>query len=143
MLSVYYVTLPTSTTTVMGEDVETTEEKTTDTSEQRTSLQEEANKKKDDEITRNSNTVSSPEASEADKQKAIETIDELKDAKTIQDEVAKHLNDKGYMSAVEIMEGTCIITIFDQEEDGKVAKKVMNLAQEKVKQQYLVEVSFK
>lgn len=143
MLSVYYVTLPTSTETVMNQNPEQTEEKSTDTSEQRTSLQEEATKKKDDEITKNSNTVSSPESSDADKQKAIETIDALKEAKTMQDEVAKSLNDAGYMSAVEIMDGTCIVTVFDQEEDAKTAKKIMNIVQEKVNQQYLVEVTFK
>lgn len=142
MLSVYYVTLPTNTASVMSENPEE-ETPPTDSSTQRTSLQEEAGKKKDDEITKNSNTVSSPDASDADKQKALETIDQLKSDKTMQDDVAKHLNDNGYMSAVEIMDGTCIITVFDQEDSAQTAKKIMNLAQEKVQQQYLVEVAFK
>lgn len=143
MLSVYYVTLPTNTATVMGENTEEEETPATDSSTQRTSLQEEAGKKKDDEITKNSNTVSSPDASDADKQQALETIDQLKADKAMQDEVAKHLNDSGYMAAVEIMDGTCIVTVFDQEDSAKTAKKIMNLAQEKVQQQYLVEVAFK
>ena len=142
MLSVYYVTLPMDTASVMGENTNA-EESQADNPSQRTSLQEEAGKKKDDEITKNSNTVSSPDASDADKQKALETIDELKNDKAMQEDVAALLNDNGYMAAVEIMDGTCIITVFEQEDSAQTAKKIMNLAQSKVQQQYLVEVAFK
>ena len=51
MLSVYYVTLPMDTASVMGENTNA-EESQADNPSQRTSLQEEAGKKKDDEITK-------------------------------------------------------------------------------------------
>lgn len=143
MLSVYYVTLPPDATSVMSEQDQQPKEEISENENARTSLQEEADKKKDEEINKNSNIVSSPDNSDADKQKALETIDQLKDAKALQDEIVKALSDAGYMAAVEINDQTCIVSIFEQEESKELAKSIMKLVNSKVKDQYLVEVTFK
>lgn len=151
MLSVYYVTLPSDTTTVMNEEIqpqqeeseEPTQESEKENKAEHTSLQEEADKNKDDEINKASSIVSSADSSESQKQEALETIEDLKSAKAMQTEVATALSDEGYMAAVEIKDNTCNITIFEQEESKDTAKKIMKTVNAKIKNQYLIEVAFK
>ena len=143
MLSVYYVTLPPDTTSVMSEQEQKNEEEISTQEQARTSLQQEADKKKDEEINKNSNVVSSPDANETDKQKALETIDQLKNSKALQEEIVKVLSDAGYMADVEISENTCIISIFEQQESKELAKSIMKLVNTKIKNEYFIEVTFK
>lgn len=149
MLSVYYVTLPADTTSVMstqnGEDLtegkqDTSEEEQVNDAEK---LQKEISTKNDEEVKRNSDIVSSNDASDAQKQEALETIDSLKSDKAISEEVKKALEAASFMAAVEISDGTCRISVFDSEDNAENAAKIMDTVNEKTGNKYLIEVTFK
>lgn len=145
MLSVYYVTLPADSTSVMEEqapqsdkkaDKENTAAKTEDaqgkteeaqeqkkdTSESAdgsTKLQDSINQKKEEEINRNSSVVADTKSDDSAKKEALAAIDELKDEKSMQKSVADLLKKDGYQTAVEINGDTCIISVFEQKDDKK------------------------
>lgn len=146
MLSVYYVTLPSDTTSVMstenGEELqeENKEEQVNDAEK----LQQEITSKKEAEIKKNSDIVSSKDASETEKQEALTTMDELKDDQAYSEEIRTALQNAGFQNcAVEISEGTCRINIFDSEDNEDNAKLAMKTANEIVNDKYLLEVTFK
>ena len=169
MLSVYYVTLPADSTSVMEEqapqsgkkaDKENTAAKTEDaqgkteeaqeqkkdTSESAdgsTKLQDSINQKKEEEINRNSSVVADTKSDDSAKKEALAAIDELKDEKSMQKSVADMLKKDGYQTAVEINGDTCIISVFEQKDDKNVAKTIMQKAQEATNHKYLMEVTFK
>ena len=139
MLSVYYVTLPADSTSVMEEqapqsdkkaDKENTAAKTEDaqgkteeaqeqkkdTSESAdgsTKLQDSINQKKEEEINRNSSVVADTKSDDSAKNEALAAIDELKDEKSMQKSMADLLKKDGYQKAVEINRDTCIISVFE------------------------------
>lgn len=148
MLSVYYVTLPADTTSVMGtESGEDLSQGNQDTSEQEENdadkLQKEIASKNDEEVKKNSDVVSSSDASDAQKQEALQAIDALKSDKALAEEVKKALSEANYMSAVEVREGTCMISVFESEDSEANAKAVMKIANNLCLNKYLVEVTFK
>lgn len=149
MLSVYYVTLPADTTSVMStQEGENLTEGKQDTSEKEQvndaeKLQQEISAKNDEEVRKNSDIVSSNDSSDAQKQDALETIDALKSDKAIAEEIKKGLEDAGFMAAVEVSEGTCKISVFDQEDTAENAQKIMKIANPKTENKYLIEVTFK
>ena len=169
MLSVYYVTLPADSTSVMEEqapqsdkkaDKENTAAKTEDaqgkteeaqeqkkdTSESAdgsTKLQDSINQKKEEEINRNSSVVADTKSDDGAKKEALAAIDELKDEKSMQKSVVDLLKKDGYQTAVEINGDTCIISVFEQKDDKNVAKTIMQKAQDATNHKYLMEVTFK
>lgn len=148
MLSVYYVTLPSDTTSVMstenGEDLSDKQEQTEDEHvNDAQTLQQEITSKKEEEIKKNSDIVSSTESNETQKQEALETIDVLKSDQATSEEVKKALQDAGFHAAVEIGEGTCKISVFESDDNEENAKAIMKTANEKTENKYLIEVTFK
>lgn len=167
MLSVYYVTLPSDTTSVMEETTATVKEeakeetnstdKTADTEEKQeskedtsetaksdaTTLQTTIDEKKDEEINRSSSVIADTKSNDEEKKTALAVIDELKDAKSLQKSVVELLQKEGYQTAVEISENTCIVTVFEQKDDKNIAKKIMQKANEATNNKYLLEVTFK
>ena len=169
MLSVYYVTLPADSTSVMEEqapqsdknaDKENTAAKTEDaqgkteeaqeqkkdtseSAEGSAKLQESIDQKKEEEINRNSSVVADTKSDDGAKKEALAAIDELKDEKSMQKSVADLLKKDGYQTAVEINGDTCIISVFEQKDDKNVAKTIMQKAQEATNHKYLMEVTFK
>lgn len=170
MLSVYYVTLPADSTSVMeeqapqsdkkadkentastnteddtGKKEEATEQKkdTSETAESSAKLQDSIDQKKEEEINRNSSVVADTKSDDGAKKEALAAIDELKDEKSMQKSVADLLKKEGYQTAVEINGDTCIISVFEQKDDKNVAKTIMQKAQEATNHKYLMEVTFK
>lgn len=148
MLSVYYVTLPSDTTSVMstenGEDLSDKQEQNEDEHvNDAQTLQQEITSKKEEEIKKNSDIVSSTESNETQKQEALETIDVLKSDQATSEEVKKALQDAGFNAAVEIGEGTCKISVFESDDNEENAKAIMKIANEKTENKYLIEVTFK
>lgn len=171
MLSVYYVTLPSDTTSVMSEDTsqqsaaeETPETKTEDEeatapsdeeeqkkqednqqSEAKTAdeLQQEIDQRKDEELNRSSSVVSQNDEDEESKKEALMTMDVLKTQKELQGTLRQALQEAGYESAVEIKDQTCIVTVYNQEDDETLAKTIMNKTSELTNQKYFIEVAFK
>lgn len=146
MLSVYYVTLPYDTTSVMStqdgeklDDDKREEEQVNDAEK----LQEEITSKQESEVKKNSDVVSDSKSSDAQKQEALETIDTLKGDKAVMEALKQELEKSGFMSAIEISEGTCKISIFDSEDTADNAKKVMKIASDATENKYLIEVTFK
>lgn len=168
MLSVYYVTLPADSTTVMKEessesgkadkeDADKTADSGTKDTENQTenkeestskesravALQDSINQKKEEEINKNSSIVGDSKKDESAKKEALATIDELKSEKSSQQSIIEALKKEGYTSAVEINDNTCIVTVFDQKDDKEIAKKVMQKTSEATNNKYLIEVTFK
>lgn len=164
MLSVYYVTLPADSTTVMSEESseqgkaldedaqQTTDKKQTtgESQEENTSkeqsaaaLQDSINQKKEEEINKNSSVIGDAKNSDTDKKEALATIDELKNEKSLQQSIVEALKKEGYSGAVEINGDTCIVTLFDQKDDKEIAKKVMQKTGNMTNNKYLIEVTFK
>lgn len=160
MLSVYYVTLPADTETVMKDaevssanqqtaqdeeekDTETTSEteENTESSEQE-KLQEEINTKKQEEMNQQSSIVADENAQEEEKQQALATIEVLKEQSNMQDTIISTLQEQGIQTAVELSDTTCVITVFDQEESTELAKKIMDIVTPIVGQSYLIEITF-
>ena len=54
-----------------------------------------------------------------------------------------HLQEKGWDCAVEISDGVCRVTLFEQDEDKAVVTQVMNETYSVVNGNYLIEVAFK
>lgn len=167
MLSVYYVTLPADSATVMKEDntKDKTENKDADKEKEKeetpkstdankqeentskenkvVALQENIDKKKDEEINKNSSVVGDAKSDEAKKKAALATIDELKSEKSMQENISAALQKENFHTAVEIKDGTCIVNVFDQKDDKAVVKKIMNKTSEITNNKYLIEVTFK
>ncbi len=146
MLSVYYVTLPYDTTSVMStqdgeklDDDKQGKEQVNDAEK----LQDEITSKQESEVKKNSDVVSDSQSSDAQKQEALETIDTLKGDQAVMENVKQELEKAGFMSAIEITEGTCKISIFDSEDNAENAKKVMKIASDATENKYLIEVTFK
>ena len=146
MLSVYYVTLPYDTTSVMStqdgeelDDSKQNEEQVNDAEK----LQKEITSKQESEVKKNSDVVSDSKSSDAQKQEALETIDTLKGDQANTEALKQELEKAGFMSAIEITEGTCKISVFDSEDNEANAKKVMKIASDATENKYLIEVTFK
>lgn len=172
MLSVYYVTLPTDTTKVMSEDTSeqrvakeesakgdanetiadtsdsdtATTSSSDDTKAQNTEadkLQQSIDQKKDEEMEKQSAVVAQGDSEGTTKQNALTSIDTLKAQKELQVTLRAALKDAGYESAVEIKDGTCIVSVFEQEDSEALAKTIMASASKVTNQKYFVEVAFK
>lgn len=150
MLSVYYVTLPSDTTSVMstenGEDLSQGEQDTSKEEPQvndAEKLQNEISAKQEEEVKKNSDIVSSNETSEEQKKEALETIDTLEGDKAMADEIKTALSSANFMGAVEIVDGTIKVSVFESEDTKENAQAVMNIVSGKSNDKYLVEVSFK
>lgn len=148
MLSVYYVTLPSDTTSVMstenGEDLSDQKKPTEDEHvNDAQSLQQEITSKTKEEIKKNSDIVSSTESNETQKQEALETIDTLKSTQAEAEQLKAALQEAGFNAAIEITEGTCKINVFESEDKEENAKAIMKTASEKTENKYLIEVTFK
>lgn len=162
MLSVYYVTLPSDgTKTVMKEETakknksiaDTT--KKTDTSKDSDAksdtsqssgvvkLQESIDQKKEVEINKNNEVVANDTSDETAKKDALSKIDILKAQQTLQKTVVDALTKDGYKTAVEISDSTCIVNVFEQKDDSKVAKAVLMKTSSVTNNKYLIEVTFK
>ena len=157
MLSVYYVTLPADSTSVMEEqapqsDKKADKENTAAKTEDAQGKTEEAQEQKKDtsesadgstKLQDNSSVVADTKSDDSAKKEALAAIDELKDEKSMQKSVADLLKKDGYQTAVEINGDTCIISVFEQKDDKNVAKTIMQKAQEATNHKYLMEVTFK
>lgn len=147
MLSVYYVTLPTDTTSVMttenGENLSDSKEEEKQQGTEAEKLQEEITSKQEEEVKKQSDIVSDTKSSEEAKKEALETLETLKDDEQQKTALKQALEKAGFMSAIEITEGTCKINVFDSEDKEENAKKVMDIAHQSIGQKYLIEVTFK
>ena len=150
MLSVYYVTLPSDATSVMstenGEELSQGEQDTSEEVEQTSNvekLQKEINAKQEEEVKKNSDIVSSNEASDEQKKEALATMDSLKSEQALMEEITSALVSANFMSAVEIVDGTCMVSVFDSEDTTSNAQTIMQIVSEKCNDKYLIEVSFK
>lgn len=157
MLSVYYVTLPSDSKTVMAGEKSTEKKDTSikkdakkETAKKSTSesnaagiLQESINQKKETAINKNNEVVANAKSSEAEKQGALSDVEVIKNEQSEQKSIVEELGKDGLQSAVEINNTTCIISIFDQKDDQAMAKKVMNKVSQLTNNKYLVEVAFK
>ncbi|WP_416324860.1 stage III sporulation protein AH [[Eubacterium] hominis] len=153
MLSVYYVTLPSDSTSVMDEKDKTTEKvngesekentSQTETKDKAKDLQDEINQKKETELNSSSEVIANKDSEEQEKQEALSTMDEVKEQQQLQEQIKNALAKEKLNAAVEIKDTTCTITIFDTKEDKKTAASVMKIASDIVNQKYLIEVSFK
>lgn len=147
MLSVYYVTLPSDTTVMEQTDVtkENVEakEKSTSKVNKANKLQEKINEKKDQEINNQSSQVADEKKNENEKKDALEQMDSLTEDKKIQQKIIDELAKDKIQCAVEIKDTTCIITVFEQKDDEKIANKIMKKVDELTNQKYFLEVSFK
>ena len=140
MLSVYYVTLPADTSSVMKDD------KTSQKAESKNDankLKDKVNEKKDQQINDNSDVISSPDKSDEEKQEALKNIENLKDSKEVEQALIDGLKKEGYTSVVEISDQACKVTILDQKSDKEIAKKVIQYVYNATKGKYLTEVAFK
>ncbi len=147
MLSVYYVTLPTDTTSVMttesGEDLSDPKDAQSGKENEAEKLQEEITSKQEEEVKKQSDIVSDTQSSEEAKKEALETLETLKDEEQQKTALKDALQKGGFVCAIEITEGTCKINVFDSEDNEANAKKVMDLAHQTLGQKYLIEVTFK
>ena len=141
MLSVYYVTLPSDVTAVVSEETQETSEDAADTS---ASNQEDTSARLQDTIAQTLNEkINAAESSESDKQDALATIEKLEQVKEQQQQIQTKVQELGYENAVEISDGTCRITLYNCEENKDTVNQVMNAAYGGVKENYLLEVTFK
>ena len=166
MLSVYYVTLPTDSTSVMEEyTLNLIKKQIRKTQQQRQRMLRARRKKhrnrrkihQNRQMVQQSRRTASirkrkrrstaipvwlriPKAMTVQKKEALAAIDELKDEKSMQKSVADLLKKDGYQTAVEINGDTCIISVFEQKDDKNVAKTIMQKVQEATNHKYLMEV---
>ncbi len=147
MLSVYYVTLPADTTTVMStqKDGEVEDQKDASKSDQSDAekLQEEITSKAEAAMQKQSEVVSNADSTDIQKQEALQTIDDLKSDQAAAQAIKTALSKNSFMAAVEISEGTCRINVFESEDNAENAKAIMDLAMAETGNKYLIEVTFK
>lgn len=147
MLSVYYVTLPNDVTAVISEETQQESTKTDDTSsadeEGSTTMQETIEKNLNEQINAATAVMAASDSSESEKQEALAKIEELKNIQQQQKEIESKLSAKKLDTAVEISDGVCRITIFGSEENKENVNTAMNTAYQIVKDNYLLEVTFK
>lgn len=162
MLSVYYVTLPSDSTSVVTKDSTkdtqqsetnstnntsngtTTAGKDEDTSSDPAStLQEEIDQKINSELNTNNEVIANKDSKEDEKKQALTTMETLKADKELQTSIRDALTKSEINSAVEIKNGTCTITVFDQKSDKTLATSVMKTANSIINNKYLIEVTFK
>ena len=156
MLSVYYVTLPSDSTSVMSNQTASGEQEDSKDSEQENTskqdnekkdsaeeLQDQIDHKKETQINDNNQVVADKDSEEKDKEDALSTMEEVKSEQQLQTDIKNALTKQKLNSAVEIKDTTCTITIFDTKADKKTAANIMKTAKDIVKNQYLIEVAFK
>lgn len=152
MLSVYYVTLPSDVTSTMSEPKQQEEQngkKNEDTSKVKTEakgsekLQEEIDQKLAQKENEAQAVLADDEQGEEQKQKALAAVEEVKQLRARQQAALEALRKLELDAAVEIQDGTCRITLFDQKEDKELVKKAMNAVYQAIDANYLLEVTFK
>lgn len=163
MLSVYYVTLPDdSTKTVMKDESGKTiksdnakkktvkedntskkQDKKTTNSNAVSKLQDNINQKKEVEINKNNDIVANASSDDGTKEEALTKIDRLKEQTALQKNVVDALTKKGFKTAVEINDTTCIVNVFEHKDDKETAKKILVATNEIINSKYLIEVTFK
>ena len=156
MLSVYYVTLPSDSTSVMSNQTASGEQEDSKDSEQENTskqdnekkdsaeeLQDQIDQKKETQINDNNQVVADKDSEEKDKEDALSTMEEVKSEQQLQTDIKNALTKQKLNSAVEIKDTTYTITIFDTKADKKTAANIMKTAKDIVKNQYLIEVAFK
>lgn len=131
MLSVYYVTLP-----PMSETVIKGENKNED-------LQSQINKDNEDEIKKNSDILSSGETSEKEKKEAIQKMELLKKQQEQIDLWIKTCKEAGFDCSIEIVDKVMKVTIHNSEKSKETAKKVMDLLLKETENKFFIEISFK
>ena len=144
MLSVYYVTLPNEVTSVMSE--EDTADAADEQPQQRetsATLQEEIAARMSEKLNEAQAVMADSAAGEAEKEAALQTIEANETVSQLQQQVIDHLQEKGWDGAVEISDGVCRVTLFEQDEDKAVVTQVMNETYSVVNGNYLIEVAFK
>ena len=142
MLSVYYVTIPDDAVSVSTTS-QNAKQFTTSLKKDSTQLQADATKKKQALINEQSNTIADEHASNTQKQEAIESMSKTKEALQMETTIKKALQDKGMESVVELEKDTCVITIFNCEDQHENVSAVLKTVYDLIGQQYFVEVSFK
>ena len=80
---------------------------------------------------------------EAEKEAALQTIEENETISQLQQQTIDHLKEKGWDCAVEISDGVCRVTLFGQEEAKETVTQVMNETYSVLNGNYLIEVAFK
>ena len=163
MLSVYYVTLPSDSTSVVTKDSSKNQENASKQSEENAntsneakndskqevktdaaaSLQEEINQNLDASINKNSEIIANKDSKEEEKQSALEAMDTLKSQKELQTAIKEALLKDKINVAVEIKDTTCTISVFDQKDDKALATSIMKTANSLTNNKYLIEVTFK
>ena len=144
MLSVYYVTLPNEVTSVMSE--EDTADAADEQPQQRetsATLQEEIAARMSEKLNEAQAVMADSAAGEAEKEAALQTIEANETVSQLQQQVIDHLQEIGWDCAVEISDGVCRVTLFEQDEDKAVVTQVMNETYSVVNGNYLIEVAFK
>ncbi len=156
MLSVYYVTLPSDTETVMKDTQvatvkkqskneeeqqnETTSEKEEQSEQEK--LQENIEAKKQEEMNEQSSVIADEQADEEEKQKALASLEVLKEQANLQETIINTLKELNIEVAVEINDTTCVVTVFKQQESKELAKKIMDTVTSITGKTYLIEIMF-
>lgn len=146
MLSVYYVTLPSDTTVVMKTNENSNSEAQGDQksdTEDADQMKLKIDEKQEEEVKKQSEVISNKDASDEDKQKALQTMDDLKNDQTLSQTIVAELLAADFKGVVEIIEGTCKVSIFEKEDNAQNAKTVMDIVNRVINGKYLIEVSFK
>lgn len=145
MLSVYYVTLPSDVTSVMSDTAQEEQDADVQTQPEETSaaMQEEIAARMSEKLNEAQAVMADSASGEAEKEAALQTIEENETISQLQQQTIDHLKEKGWDCAVEISDGVCRVTLFGQEEAKETVTQVMNETYSVLNGNYLIEVAFK
>lgn len=155
MLSVYYVTLPSDADTVMKDtqvaavkkqsekeekQIETTSENEKQSEQEK--LQENIEAKKQGQMNEQSSVIADEQANDEEKQKALASLEVLKEQANLQETIIEALKQLNIEVAVEINDTTCTVTVFKQQDSKELAKKIMDSVTAIIGKTYLIEIAF-
>lgn len=138
MLSIYYVSLENETQVIsVNSDVEVA--KVLSTKE----LQNKINDNLKQELKIHNEKLASSTTSEENKKASLLAVERIEKVITKQNEIVSKLKEAGYDVTIEIQDTLIHICLFNQKEDQKLAKEVMDLVYQLVNGDYYLELSFK
>lgn len=133
MLSIYYVSLGTDTSNLTPVN---------DVVHVMALMNEKNNEEKEEEKLQLKNALSDPDASEDKKKEVLLKLEQLEDAKKLEENLSSVLTEQSIKNVIHVKDNIIQVNVFEQQKNYENASKIMNIIYEKIKPNQAIELVF-
>ena len=133
MLSIYYVSLGTDTSNLTPVN---------DVVHVMALMNEKNNEEKEEEKLQLKNALSDPDASEDKKKEVLLKLEQLEDAKKLEENLSSVLTEQSIKNVIQVKDNIIQVNVFEQQKNYENASKIMNIIYEKIKPNQAIELVF-